>query len=212
MAVLKRRIPETNEWEPISYGGSGSSGSDGSNVYVGDEQPTDGSELWIDTDDEGAEGGSGSVGGGAYVGAEEPTDENVNLWYDTDEKQGRFYTAAETDAKFMQMVKLWENPNPTSAFAAQTVSLDLNGYDEIEIVVNLFSGIQATFKFKFSIPNCTRCMLFCTNNSPTYTNYGYYRLATVSRSEINFDTAYFNNSQGDQYLVPLQIYGIKGVQ
>lgn len=29
---------------------------------------------------------------------------------------------------------LWTNPNPTSNFAAQTISLDLSGYDAVDVV------------------------------------------------------------------------------
>lgn len=33
-----------------------------------------------------------------------------------------------------RLVKLWENASPTSLFAAQTVSMDLSGYDAVAVV------------------------------------------------------------------------------
>lgn len=37
---------------------------------------------------------------------------------------------------------LWTNSNPDASFAAQTISLDLSNYDDVEIVTRLYSGIS----------------------------------------------------------------------
>lgn len=96
---------------------------------------------------------------------------------------------------------LWTNPNPTSAFAAQTVALDLSGYDAVIIRVDqercktyvCFVGYQYDFA---TVPS-------------GYTPASFGRLATISSSGITFGSGYYNTGINDTVIVPAQIYGVR---
>lgn len=87
-------------------------------------------------------------GGGVstvHIGSEPPTDANANMWYDTDDQQGSFYTAEQVDELLsgkVSMELLWENASPTSAFAAQTISIPelANSTDGDQILIETESG------------------------------------------------------------------------
>ena len=77
-----------------------------------------------------------------HIGPDAPTNEHVQVWLDTDEQgasvvssvndaTGTVVLNAEDVGAMSEWVLLWENASPTSAFAAQTVSLDLSDYDAI---------------------------------------------------------------------------------
>lgn len=81
-----------------------------------------------------------------YVGDEEPTDEDIKLWIDTPTSETKAseivteYTESDKVGYCCNYVNglngkiLWTNPNPTSAFASQTVTLSSDDYDIYEIV------------------------------------------------------------------------------
>ncbi len=109
---------------------------------------------------------------------------------------------------------LWTNASPTSAFAAQTVSLDLSSYKGVII------------KYRVSISNALisssyadvgdNLSLFCVT---TTTDTSWYvavtrREANITTSGIVFGTGYNAGSgvaatSNTQHLIPLKIYGIK---
>ena len=198
------------------------SGGGSSSIAIQAEQPTDGSELWVDIDDEEEDEPSGEVdGSGIHVGKDEPTgDEQV--WIDMDDSQGSFYTKAETDAKFMPinlgvtMTKLWENPNPTSEFSEQTLSVNTEGYDAI-----IVSFYGATSKLNNDI--CPDCLIMdvgrvATNMWQWSCKIAYRWVEWLSRSEIKiYDAQRIETYAGDRTninntAIPWKIYGIKGVR
>lgn len=106
---------------------------------------------------------------------------------------------------------LWTNPNPTSTFAAQTISLDLSGYDAILVVIkkqtaeNIFVTAFATEKNKTFRANFPSHMF-------------YYREFSFSDTGVTFQDGKANTSYGNANAAtynndtfPYQIYGIKGV-
>ena len=116
--------------------------------------------------------------------------------------------------------KLWENALPTSSFSAQTIALDLSGYD----MVIIKSKAQA------DSTSLTRLisMGFIGENIPTvgYLNLSSsssiesaYRLAEVTTAGIKFATGYAKriSSSSDSAesktnrCIPIDIYGVKGV-
>ena len=103
---------------------------------------------------------------------------------------------------------LWTNASPTSAFAAQTVNLDLSEYDYIEI-----RGVRGSFlRAKVGESN----LLMQLFNS-------YYicsRTVSVTTSGVTFGTFYkytsyatgsYTTEDAGGYLTPRYIYGIRGV-
>lgn len=101
---------------------------------------------------------------------------------------------------------LWENPSPTSGFAAQTVSVDLRNWDWISITykfnsstTNLVSSVVAVGRdIVLSAPNLGSTM------------YDARRTATTSTTGVAFGQGYRNTTgtAGAGYAVPFAIYGV----
>ena len=106
---------------------------------------------------------------------------------------------------------LWTNPNPTSSFSAQTISLDLSKYDAVEVVARQFRSDPYCFSSKTEVGKSGK--LFC---------YGYddareldARNYSVSTTGVSFETGYYavisasSGSTSASHNVPYKIYGIK---
>ena len=104
---------------------------------------------------------------------------------------------------------LWTNPNPTSAFAAQTISLDLSKYDAIEVVAdgwagNKCYGSQVIYKNQLFAMSGGRKYFFC------------WRECSFNDTGITFSLARYINaynvwkvSESTTDCIPIKIYGIK---
>lgn len=103
-----------------------------------------------------------------------------------------------------QVVKLWENSAPTSAFEAQTIALDLSEFDAISIyfknknnsTVYLSTGI---------IPVGGEFTLFYITSDPASQR----RAGSVSASGVTFATGYAASSASTACAIPVIIYGWK---
>lgn len=113
---------------------------------------------------------------------------------------------------------LWENANPTSSFAAQTIGLDLSEYDSVEIFTALSTNgtIHRVDKAKkgyscrildYYNPTSTSNYLDLLNRSAAVNNNGV-KFGTANSKQTNSTEATENN----KYMIPLKIYGIKEVQ
>lgn len=103
---------------------------------------------------------------------------------------------------------LWTNPNPTSDFAAQTLSLDISTYSAVKIsfkdakhanagvVVECMTGGNALSIQNSGVDNGSRWRYF----SPKADGTG-----------ITFSTGYLGATPNDSYGIPYQIWGIKSV-
>lgn len=108
---------------------------------------------------------------------------------------------------------LWSNPSPTADFAAQTISLDLSGYDEIEIEASHAPSLNTYCKVKVG----NDAYMYASELSGSGTGYvqNVARKCTVGSSEIVFGSGYYNygsNSSAtvaNSKLIPVYIYGIK---
>lgn len=104
---------------------------------------------------------------------------------------------------------LWTNPNPTSAFAAQTISLNLSEYNFI--IVESIAGISLTSISKQTIFNkisdytTNRYCIGYTNSD----NDGIIRhIANISNSGVTFSAGYLNTSLRNDVCIPVKIYGV----
>ena len=105
----------------------------------------------------------------------------------------------------MSMTLLWTNVDDESAFAAQTLSLSLGGYDAVLIKFKLTaSGSIYANTIGFVGEQTT---LYSSNASTT--SYTYKRYATVTTSDITFSTGYRGTTAGTSYAIPCEVYGIK---
>ena len=103
---------------------------------------------------------------------------------------------------------LWENPNPTSEFVTQTISLDLSAYRFVEIYANEV----CTKVYVGGYGRMTTISL--TENDTSIGVLGINRSVQVTSNGITIDICRYchvgavttiNNS----FLIPLRIYGIK---
>ncbi len=121
----------------------------------------------------------------------------------------------------IQIVKLWENASPSSFFGAQTVSMALMPYEAVEIVwatyVSDDGGVSRRFTGKYPIIWPTDGSGVGCQATGMYAGNAVERFIRFYSSGIVFDNgAYYNTYGGSsiaraQVLVPLEIYGIKGV-
>lgn len=109
-------------------------------------------------------------------------------------------------------IVLWTNPNPTSNFSAQTVSIDLSGYEAIIIGgKGYLSNLYEEYAYLTKDTN-NKYYAFGLENSSTHVFGGGVggRNITISNSGITFSTGYrANGVAGAEFGVPLHIYGIK---
>lgn len=139
---------------------------------------------------------------------------------------GSLKQVAVEDAGLMRMDLLWENASPTSAFAAQTISLfkDVTDYDmfaieirratsfNVDDAINQFVvpngyGTNYTYQLnaKFASANATlysygRSFYFADSTS-VYFYEAYYHATNATTTTVN-----------NANVIPIAIYGIKGIQ
>lgn len=100
---------------------------------------------------------------------------------------------------------LWTNPSPSSSFAAQTISVDLTGYDLIFIEYKAISS--STFLSGIIDGDSHTILLLAIQN--TSNNRNGTRVATYDNTSVQFGNCTFNGTQTNTYCVPLTIYGVK---
>ena len=171
----------------------------------------------------------GKIGDVIFVGPDEPEDPKIKLWLDTDEqgasavtsvngKNGTVVLNADDVGAMSKWDLLWANASPTSAFAAQTVSLDLSGYSAVAIFFKRSTDAgydQGLLTFIALIGQTYIDQMMTASSS----NVAFLmRQFSTSNSGITFAAAKLSvqgsaSSEADrtQYLIPLYIYGIKGV-
>lgn len=104
-------------------------------------------------------------------------------------------------------VQLWQNSSPTSAFAAQTVQLDLSNYD----------GILLVFLATTTDTNRQSSMICLKGHTSVFfdiyvgTTAVRSRSAQVTDTGVKFSTGYNNTSSNTSSAIPYQIFGIKGL-
>lgn len=125
------------------------------------------------------------------------------------------YTGAQIDAAIaavatkLSWTKLWENASPSSSFAAQTLSLDLSGYDAVAYFVrNATNG--SVYWASGVVPIGYKTTIQYTTASGGW--YVYSRTATANSSGIVFEAGKLSGDTDTTSTIPICIFGIKGVQ
>lgn len=135
-------------------------------------------------------------------------------------------TASVGDA----LTLLWTNPSPVlSAFAAQTVSLDLTDYDAVAIYTMANRNYNSSFpSIVQQISKDTRYLIFnnfvvikkgknnkllfgAVEHPTTFQSYNIcFRNVSVTASGVVFGDSYiYNNTVNNDYAIPYKIYGVK---
>ena len=106
---------------------------------------------------------------------------------------------------------LWTNPSPSSSFASQTISLDLSGYDFVMVVYQHWTNSD--------VNNSAFCRIGVYGRLESHDYSLAYRDYHPEATGVYFNTgilvtSYGNSSvqQNTSAVIPLRIYGIKGVQ
>lgn len=104
--------------------------------------------------------------------------------------------------------KLWINQNPTSNFAAQSVSVDLTGFDYCEIQLRFStSNNYATEIKRFPVdeqPNQLTIVTLGQNRTG-----GRHVTYSIANKQLTFDAASYNGATNNAYAIPLCIWGVK---
>lgn len=121
---------------------------------------------------------------------------------------------AETNAKNYtddQMKLLWENESPADVFVPQTVALDLSAHELVAIKFRVKDAICKTVIGSVGDTILLDAVCPTTNTSLVLA----YRNATTADSGVTFGSGMYQTngataSNDDTYIVPCQIYGMKG--
>ena len=106
------------------------------------------------------------------------------------------------------MSLLWTNPSPTSSFAAQTVPIDLSGYDAIGIIPLFSTSVQYPAFMQIYI-NTPSTVVLNTYASDSNRQGG--RTVTISSNGLQFSAGNYNGSATNSNIIPYKVYGIKGI-
>lgn len=102
------------------------------------------------------------------------------------------------------MSKLWENDSPTSGFSAQTVTLDLSGYDGVSVLYKNENGGNAFLNTGYVPKGRRGRMTFLYQSSGNRSE----RYFTANDSGIEIEAgAYSGGSTTSIHCVPIEIYG-----
>ena len=116
----------------------------------------------------------------------------------------------------LEPVLLWTNPSPTANFAAQTVSLDLSGYEGV--LVEFYATVSTqklcareyVKKGESYIGSGVKSTYNASGNLET--NSLYTRgILHVDDNGIEFSVGMNGTSTANQVMIPTKIYGVKGV-
>lgn len=143
----------------------------------------------------------------------EPTSEGQNGdILKTDGNGGRSWVTPS----YGYMELIWENPSPSSGFAAQTLVSSSSGWGDVETLVNYNylivvqrSTNSGTVYATGIIFNDNKCYVVINNNLVTSSNTFNKRGYTVSNDSIIITTGYQNTSEGTSYAIPIKIYGVR---
>lgn len=103
---------------------------------------------------------------------------------------------------------LWENPSPSSSFAAQTVSLDLTPYKYVIIVATATtSDVNGGFAFG-RVGDGIQYNIVLRNYN-TSSTFAYVRRFEVTTTGVTFETGIRDTTEGTGYAIPKAIYGVR---
>ena len=118
---------------------------------------------------------------------------------------------------------LWTNASPTSEFAAQTLDSndgipDLSGYDAVEIICRYSRTDDARMRYICDVGGSSSIYWFYyTATDGKYTGVRSRNIVSVSTTSVTFNTCMgkpvnsSTSTTNNGYIIPVEIYGIKGV-
>ena len=159
--------------------------------------------------------GNAEFQGEVYVGGCTPNGETPYpvVRYNTSNSKQEYYDKA--NSQWAQVpgggggggwTSLWTNSSPSSDFAAQTIPLDLSGWNLIAVLAKTTTSGNTTSVFLAAVG--TGSILSVPNLGST--QYFYKRTMDVQTTGVTFSTGYRNTSgtSGASYCIPTAIYGL----
>lgn len=117
----------------------------------------------------------------------------------------------------VSMKSLWTNASPTSDFAAQTISLNLNGYEYVLVRYLYSTGYQS--QDQIAIVKVGRDAYLTFTGVASTNIYLSQRTISVGGDSVTFGEPVYktyastsNPAANNKYCIPVEIIGIKGVQ
>jgi len=112
-------------------------------------------------------------------------------------------------------VLLWENPDPSSSFASQTVSLDLSDYDAVYVYAKYRAANTNSCPTALALIG-TGSQLFYLANLSAASSQANVRNYSVTSTGVAFESTYRKTltatsagSVANDYIIPVAIYGVK---
>lgn len=105
-------------------------------------------------------------------------------------------------------VPLWTNPSPTSSFAAQTISIDLNAYAWFAIETRWSTSSDLVIPLCIYKVDESRHIISLTNDASNRTG-GRQFAYSITNKAITFEGGYYNGSSSNANVIPIAIYGVK---
>ena len=111
--------------------------------------------------------------------------------------------------------KLWENAKPTSSFPAQILNIDFAGYQLIMIVARLSTSGARTKSVIVPFPGNTEAVIDFAFDGGAAGPSNYHRTVKLISPGPQFLIGNYSSGSssitGNDYVIPIDIYGIKGV-
>lgn len=164
--------------------------------------------------------GTGSSGSGKMDLVTNPTAGNVLITDGNGQAQDAgvepiYYETVASGANAVlvgiDMDLLWENADPTSAFTAQTISLDLSGYQSVIIkfiLDNAYSSYSNVVTYTLGMVD-TYSGIVLMSLTTSGSSREHYRQYTISSSGVAFLGGYRSSDARNSVFVPIEIYGIR---
>ena len=104
----------------------------------------------------------------------------------------------------VKLKKLWQNASPASSFSAQTITIaGLNEYDLYAILYTPIKG-ENSYMVAFGKPGYASYLITVAKAA-----YGRRYISRSNAEEITFGNGSYNNADGENYQIPLIVYGLK---
>lgn len=104
--------------------------------------------------------------------------------------------------------KLWENSDPTATFTSKTVTLDLSEFGAVLIIFAGSTTYSNRTLSQIVLKNGHNHLMASMLTGGTVVRC---RMASANDNGVTFDGGYQGTSANNTAVIPLEIYGIKGV-
>lgn len=106
-----------------------------------------------------------------------------------------------------KMVLLWSNASPTSTFASQSISSNFVDYNMYIVIARHSTSIAGAVTVINKVGSSSRLITVGASSSYSET----IRTVSSTQTGLTFGNANKNGSTANDFLIPIYIYGIKGV-